>query len=385
MVPNAPTEVRFIEYFNNRLMAGNVAMAGQSWANRVVWPMNGDHTTWTGNGAGFLDLYEPEQEPIQGMKVLSNHLTVFREHSITDLIATGTLTPVFQSEQRTSNVGCIFPFTIDCNGILIFFMGNDGNMWAWNGSQLQSIGDALYKTFENVVDIIGGRNKYFGKIYPYMNEYWLWLGGPYVYIFDFLNGVWLTDYFPNIAAIGDTELYVTPNSWTNATGNWLSWATMWNSMTDRAASRLVVGLTDNTTVSVGKDISGYGDGTIIDAYVDTKDYYSNESISIVGAPMPDSIGPMVQRTIERLMLMYDFNSDTNVYQIGLSIDRGDTWEFQTIIPNKVGLGLTSWKVTGPMARYRVRCQAVKPVFRWRGWAEEFTPGGPYVGLDQNAG
>ena len=218
-VTNAPQDVAFVCYYNNRLIAMNIVEGGKSWSHRIRWPINLNHTDWTSTGAGFLDLYEPEQEPIMGGKVLGNRLCVFREHSITDLVATGTLSPVFRSEQRTSNVGCPFPFTIDSNGVVIFFMGNDGNMWAWNGTQLSSIGDSIYKTLEQIVDMKAGQI-YFGKVYPYGNEYWLWLNGPNVYVFDFLQGRWMVDSFPTLAALGDAEINITLESWASQTKTW---------------------------------------------------------------------------------------------------------------------------------------------------------------------
>lgn len=370
-VPNAPSDVTFVEYFNNRLMAGNLIESAKSWANRIRWPVNANHTDWTGNGSGFLDLYEPEQEPIQGMKVLGNRLAVFREHSITDLVPTGTLTPVFQSEQRTTNVGSSFPFTIDSNGVVIFFLGNDGNVWAWNGTQLQPIGDPIYKTLEQVIDLKAGQF-YFGRVYPYGNEYILWLGGPNIYVFDTLQGRWLQDYFPTLQALGDAEVSVSADNWGVQTGSWGSYgAKMWREMQARSYSRLIVGKNDNTTVMMGRDLSGNEDNSDITCYIETKDFY-----------MDDKFGPWLQRTVERAMLVYNYNNDTDPFEIALSVDRGRTWQTVLHTPNIVGYALASWKVTGNVGRFRFATTSKKPVFRWMSMIEEFVPGGPYLGFDQ---
>jgi len=384
-VPSIPaTDVRFVQYFNNRLMCGNVAEAGKSWTNRIRYPVNGDHTNWTGTGSGFVDLYEPEQEPIQGMRVLGNRLVVLREHSLADVVPTGTTSPVFTVEQRTSNVGTIFPHTVDCNGIGLFFLGNDGNVWMWNGSQLQSIGDNLYKSFENIVDVVGSREIYFGKVYPAANEYWLWLGGQFVYVFDFLQGRWMIDKFPNIAAIGDAEFTVTPNSWGVAQGTWGSWGmTTWQSMSAKGTSRLIVGLQDYSTITVGKDIVGYNTGELIDSFAETKDYYSNQSNNPIG--VADPIGPFVLRTCERLLLIYMYNNDVDNFELGVSIDHGRTWQTFIVKPNVYGFGLADWKVTGNVMRFRIRQTSAKPVFRWQGFVEEFRSGGPYQALEQPPG
>jgi hypothetical protein len=371
MVPGAPSEVTYVEYFNNRLLAANTIESSKSWSNRVRWPVNANHADWTGNGSGFMDFYEPEQEPIQGLRVLGNRCVVFREHSLVDMVASGTLTPVFTQEQRTVNVGCPFPFTIDSNGTLIIFLGNDGNVWAWNGTQLSSIGDAIYKSLEQIVDF-KGQQVYFGKVYPYGNEYWLWLGGPNVYIFDLLKGRWLLDTFPELQAIGDAEISVAANTWGEQTGTWDSYgAKMWREMQARSFSRIIVGKVDNSTVQMGRDLSGNEDNSDITCMIETKDFY-----------LDDKFGPWMQRTVERAMLVYNYNNDVDPFEISLSIDRGKTWQSVLHFPNSVGYALASWKVTGNVGRFRFSTTSKRPVFRWMSMIEEFVPGGTYMGLDQ---
>jgi hypothetical protein len=256
----------------------------------------------------------------------------------------------------------------------------------WNGSQLQSIGDALYKTFENIVDMLGSRDIYFGKVYPAGNEYWLWLGEQYVYVFDFLQGRWMIDLFPNIAAIGDAEFYVTPNSWGVAQGSWGSWGkTTWNSMATRATSRLIAGLSDYSTIMVGKDIVGYNTGEIIDCFVETKDYYASRSSNMTMMGVQDPIGPFVLRTCERLLLVYMYNNDPDQFELAVSTDHGRSWQAFIITPNIYGFALADWKVTGNVMRFRIRQSSTKPVFRWQGLVEEYSSGGPYQALEQPPG
>jgi hypothetical protein len=370
-VSGTPTDVQFVEYFNYRLLAGNIVEAGKSWANRIRYSVNADHTNWTGNGSGFTDFYEPEQEPIMGMKVLNNKLTVFREHSLTEMIATGTLTPVFSTEQRVGNVGCRFPYTIASNGTLLIFLGSDGNVWAWNGTRLQAVGNEIYKSLEQVIDLLAG-GVYFGKMYPYANEYWLWLGGPNVYIFDTLQGRWLIDYFPNLAAIGDAEISVTAQSWGAQTGTWEDHGgQMWRETQVRSASRMLVAKTDMSTVMVGRDISGTEDNSDVFCMIETKDYYVDETN-----------GPMLQRTIEQAMLVYNYNDDVDPFEIGVSTDRGKTWQTVQHTPNKAGYALAQWKITGNVARFRFSTTSKRPVFRWMSMVEEFVLAGPYMGLEQ---
>jgi hypothetical protein len=371
-VPGAPQDVAFVEYYNHRLLAANNIESGKSWANRIRWPINANHENWTGAGSGAIDFYEPEQEPIQGIRVLGNRCVVFREHSITDLIATGTLSPVFSQEHRTSNVGCPFPFTIDSNGVMLFFLGNDGNVWAWNGTQLQSVGDAIYKSLEQVVDFKSGPTYYTGRVYPYGNEYWLWLGGPNIFIFDFLQGRWMQDYFPTYRAMGDAEIDVTNASWGALVDSWGSLGNKrWIELNAKANSRMIVGKTDNSTVMLGRDLAGTEDDVPVTCIIETRDYYADEKL-----------GPMLQRTIEQAMLVYNYNNDIDPFEMAISLDRGRSWQTVLHTPNVLGYALASWKVTGNVARFRFSTTSKRPVFRWISMIEEFVLAGPYMALDQ---
>jgi hypothetical protein len=278
---------------------------------------------------------------------------------------------VFISEQRTSNVGTIFPFTIASNGIALFFLGNDANMWAWNGSQLTPVGEPIYKTLQQTVDISGGY-EYFGFVYPFSDEYWLWLQRDAMFIFDFLKGRWMADDFAEMEAMGDAELAVTPQSWDLSPGEWADYNVNWIQMKPKFSSRLVVAKSDFSTISVGEDLIGTELAENIDCRIETPDMYFD----------PQK-GPFSMGTIEQVMLVYEFNNDIEAFEIGLSTDRGQTWNTQLHTPNRRGYGITSWKVTGNVWRLRIRALGQRPVFRWTHWLYDWVVGGEYIGLDQN--
>ena len=118
-------------------------------------------------------------------------------------------------------------------------------------------------------------------------------------------------------------------------------AKMWRETQARSASRVIVAKTDNSTVLVGRDISGNEDNSDITCMIETKDYY-----------IDDKLGPYMQRTIERAMLVYNYNDDVDPFEISISLDRGKTWRSLLHIPNPIGYALASWKVTGNVARFR---------------------------------
>jgi hypothetical protein len=364
-----PEQARFVEYFNNRLLAGSVVINGERWSNRVMWPMNGDFTNWTGDGSGSLDFYEPEQEPLQGLKVLGNRCVVFREHSLTDMVATGTLSPVFMSEQRTVNVGTMFPSTITSNGLALFFLGNDGNVWAWNGSTLTPIGNPIQKTLEQIIDI-SQYQEYVGMVFPFKNEFWLWIGNGKLVIFDFLQGRWMLDEFPNLAAMGDAQLAQRQLTWGEATLAWNTYPT-WAELRRSYDLRMIAGRTDYSTVSCGEGIVGMEDGRVYTCEIQTPDTYFD----------PQQ-GPFSQGTVVQTMLTYEFNNDVDLFEIALSGDRGNTWTVVYHQPNPVGYGIVSWKHTSNVLRTRLRSTGVRPSFQWVELLHEIVPAGPYAGLDQ---
>lgn len=154
-------------------------------------------------------------------------------------------------------------------------------------------------------------------------------------------------------------------------------------MYSRATSRMIAGLSDHSTVTIGKDVVGRSTGELIDCFVETKDYYSNQSNNPIG--VQDPVGPFVLRTCERLLLMYMYTNDPDVFELAVSADHGKTWTPFRVTPNESGFALADWKVSGNVLRFRIRTTSKAPVFRWQALIEEFVPGGPYQGLDQPSG
>lgn len=370
----APAQARFVEYFNNRLLAGSVVTAdGERWSNRVMWPVNGDYRNWHGDGSGELDFFEPEQEPIQGLKVLGNRCVVLREHSLTDLVATGTLEPVFMSEQRTANIGTLFPFTIASNGIAIFFLGNDSNVWAWNGSTLTPAGAPIQRSLEQIVNVARFA-EYLGVVFPFRSEYWLWLDNGQLVIFDFLQGRWMYDETPNLATMGDAQIKNPELTWHDATNPWGSYGrTTWSELRLGFSLCVLIGKTNFQMLKCTEGVSRLEDDSSFSCEIQTHDAYFD----------PGS-GPFSQGTIIKTLLTYEYNGDMLDFEVSVSGDRGTTWSVMHHTPHPRGYGILSWKHTSNVYRIRIRSIGVQHSFRWIHLAHEVVPGGPYTGLDQIA-
>jgi hypothetical protein len=146
---------------------------------------------------------------------------------------------------------------------------------------------------------------------------------------------------------------------------------MWRETQSRSFSRMLLAKRDNSTVMVGRDLSGTEDNSDVFCMIETKDFYIDEVN-----------GPLLQRTIEQSMLVYNYNGDVDPFELAISIDRGKTWRVMSHTPNTAGLGLASWKITGTLARFRFSTTSKRPVFRWMSMVEEYVLAGPYTGLDQ---
>jgi hypothetical protein len=204
-----------------------------------------------------------------------------------------------------------------------------------------------------------------------MGEYWMWLGGTTVYIFDYVRGRWMLDDFPKLEALGDAEISVTPVSWDLTPNTWGDWNTSWEQMRPKFSSRMVAALTNYRTITIGEDLSGYEDASTVTSYIETPDFYIADH-------------PLAMFTIQQTLLAYEYNNDKALFEIGISTDKGNSWSTQQHVPNEFGFALLSWKVTGNIVRFRIKTDAVRPVFKWVHLTLEVLPGGPYTGLDQNA-
>lgn len=364
-------QARHIEYFNNRLLLGWTIEDGNDFANRLRWPVNGDHTDWSGAGAGFLDLYEGNAEPITGVKGLGGRCAIYQPHAIVDLIPTGTTDPVFITETRVRGRGTRAPYTIASTGLIHFFLGEDANVYAWDGTNLQAIGDPILSELQGLV-YPDQMASYFGVVSTLRQEYWLVLGNGDVFVYDYARDAWSRDSFPNITALGEVTDTQSNETWTTVTTTWDAETRTWAEMGGTSSTVLWAGRSDGGTFAVDETVNYdyYAEGSIMDRYCETPDWYP---------PTPESPNgdPYQLYNLQDLMLMYQYVTDDQ-FEVGVSIDRGATWQTQMVTPSTSGVTKTSWNITGQVFRFRFRERDVDGAFRWRSYSYQFVPGGQYL-------
>jgi len=364
---------KFLEYFNNRLIAGYVIEGGATKANRIRWPQNADFRKWDETqflGAGFLDLNREGSEAINGMKALGDKLVVYKRHSISEISATGTLAPVHREEVRATNIGCGAPYTIAATGFAHFFLANDMNVWSWNGSSLNPIGDPIWEEIKSIAQL-DAFERYFGFVAPLRYEYWLVLSDPVrgsfdVFVYDYLRQYWTRDTFTDITSAGEVEITLSSLTWNTIPGIWSEHAESWNDLLGGRRSTLIAGRTDGATVQIDEQFTYdyYTLGSIVDRFLETEDMYMDS--------------PWLLTRIFRLLLIYEFVNDVP-FEVGVSFDRGTSWTTQQVIPTTQGYTFVDFNMTGNVYRFRFRENSANAQFRWRSYMYEYLDEGDFIG------
>lgn len=366
-------DARYIEYFNNRLMLGYVNEASGVKPVRVRWPRNGDYTRWDdtlGLGAGFLDLFEEGEEDITGLKAIQDRLAVYKKQAIIDIVPTGQVTPTFIVQTRARGVGCAAPYTLASNGFSHFFMGHDVNVYEWNGTQLQGIGDSILDELEGLVDP-SRFNTIFGKVLPSLQEYWLVVDSENVFIFDYVRRTWSRYSYPSLTAIGEANDTIDSFIWSTIPGTWETHPESWQNTLGARKLRVFGGRATGEIFEIDKNVAYdyFAIGSIVDRYIETPDFYFVETET--GQP-----SAWRQGTVQQLLLIYQY-VNAEPFEVGLSFDRGVSWTTQSVVPNTSGYSVVHFNMTGNVVRYRFRENNANGFFRWRSYDYEFVDAGPF--------
>lgn len=372
--PSGDVSARFISYFNDRLVTGYISETTVgSLPARIRWPENGDHAKWDdsiGEGAGFLELFEEGEEAISGMLGLQDRLIVYKPRSIYEISGTGTLNPVHVSQVRSRGIGCPAAWTIASNGLAHFFLGIDGNVYAWDGIRLTPIGDPILDELRATFDL-SLIDDYFGVVCTNRDEYWLIFNNDNVFVFDYRRGTWTRDTFPNISALGNIEQTIDAVLWNSPEIATLTWdlpLISWEAYKGVSVACLMGGRSTGDTFLLDEQTGDdyFAIGSIVDKVLETPDYYFP---SVEGPADPFNLG-----TVKRLLLAYKFvNSEP--FEVGVSLDRGATWTVETITPSTSGYSVVDFNVTGNVVRFRFRSSTQGGAFRWRNFTYEFVEAG----------
>lgn len=357
---------RFIEYFNNRLVLAYTTEAGASVrSQRVRWPEGLNHALWDDTleeGAGFIDLYEEGEQPITGLKSLQDRLMVYKPKAIMELMPTGTLAPEHVAQTRIRGTGCAAPYTLASTGSHHFFLGEDQNVYLWDGIALRPIGDVIREELQSATSPANFEN-YIGIVAPTRDEYWLVVEDDNVFVYDWRRDVWTRDTFPSLTALGEVDEITGSVLWSGASGTWAAASGGWDDQLGTPHRILYGGRSDGATIKIDEQFIDdyFAVGSIIDKHVETKDYYFGD----------DQLG-----TLHEVLLSYEYLTSDPV-EVGVSFDRGSTWITSNITPSASGYSKVNFTRTGNVVRFRFRDNSASGRPRWKHFSFEFVPAGPY--------
>lgn len=368
-VQGSVPKARHIEYFNNRLIAAYTIEGSDVFSNRLRWPENGNFFHWNsllGLGAGFEDLLEEKQEPIKGIRALGDSLVIISRSALKEMVSTRTLDPVHAFSTKVRGLGSNAPYTIATSGQLLFFMGYDRNIYAWNGATVVEVGEPVYEEIKALTSF-GEMDQYFAATIQHRQEYWLILPTNDVFVFDYARGYWTRDTCPGFTALGEVEDTIDNITWNDLIGSWKDQTKTWFQFTGTQVTTIFGGRADGSTSIINDQVAYdyFAIGSIVDRFLETGDIYFG-----------DTPGWKVG-SVQRLMLIYKFVND-EPFEVGVSFDRGVGWITQQVIPVEKGFSYVDIIAAGNTSRFRFRENNAIGAFRWRSYSYEVVPVGDFV-------
>jgi hypothetical protein len=326
---------RIVLSFNNRIVTGRVTIAGIEHGTQIRWSVNGDYSDWAGIGSGTLEIIETSNRLLVAGTVLGGRCYLFRNNEIIELIATGSLSPVFVPEPRIAGVGCFATHSMATGDIYAFWLGPD-EVYQWDGAQLKAVGGRTYHTISALVDY-QNLDQIQGAVYVPDSQYWL-LVPPYIFVYDYRRDIWYWD---------DAQAFQAIGRYTIGAGLTLSG--------DIDSSQfIVIGNSGTQTIRSDPSVNTFL-GAPIDAYFET------------GDKLPlGKFGRQYEISYDRLNSVYRVwfrGTPGEIVEVGVSVDKGVSYAFtaqpttQVVTVNATGVGIAFFVLPWGTIRLRLRSQA----------------------------
>lgn len=320
---------KFLLAFNDRIVSGYTNIAGTVNPLQIRWCANGLVNDWSALGSGSLLVAETNNQPLTGGFVLGERAYLTKARETIELIATGTISPVFRLETRVFGTGMLATHSWAAAEFSAFFLGPD-DIYEFDGARMKSLGTPIYKTLLPFIDYQTIGDQAQGAILLADSEYWL-LIEPYVFIWDFRRERWFWDEYENVKALGIFSV-----------------GTILTTDVDQSQF-MVAGMQDGRTLRFTPTVQSF-DGLLIDSYVVTRDYYAQEfTVTDQRVTVIDSLLKM------NSLYAFRFNGTPNTdFEVGMSRDRGVTWTVTTVTANPDGLAIAYFTEPFQVVRFRVR-------------------------------
>jgi hypothetical protein len=335
---------RFMLGCNNRLVLCFTNEAGVLHRSRIRWCINGDFTNWAGIGSGFLDIDAPRSGTIIGVMQLGPRQWLCCQRDIVELVATGSLDPVFQTGEPIIGTTMWAPWTWAATEYYGFFVGTN-DVYRWDGSQMSPLGLPSRKSIMSAVNDLGGPQPDFqGVILDEDSEYWLNLGDGNVWVYDYHQNRWFHDQYPNfISTLTKVRGAVQARAF--GTGGY--------TQVLQAGHNEIMNIVDSNAVTYllypwtqGHEPPTGFNSVRMDRYVTTPDYPALDFVN--GQPIPTN------RYKNRLQAVRFRSLASAVVEVAASADREQTWTTQTVTCNANGIGVAWFSKPYDKVRFRFR-------------------------------
>lgn len=313
--------------FADRIVSVRPFYGGIDHATQIRWSVNGNVNDWLNTGSGVLEIVETSQDPLTGGFVLADRAYLAKERELIELIWTGTGSPVFGTQPRIRGMGVLAPNSIALGEQVAFWLGPD-DVYMWDGSTLTAVGERIYNTIDPLIDY-NALDEIQGAVWT-PDSLYLLVVPPYLFIYDYRRDIWYQDDTTNFAAIGILGVG------TNFTAD------------INHSNFIVIGDTFIQTIRLDQTLTDYL-GSPIDSYFTTKDYTAEELRGGITGGFQVSLW-----NINSLREVRFQAPAGNSVEVGVSTDRGVTWQTTTVRVNANGVGVAWFQVPFSQIRFRFR-------------------------------
>ncbi len=335
--------------FADRIVSIRPFFGGIDHATQIRWCIDGNVNNWTGAGSGALEVIETSQNPLVTGFVLGERAYLAKQRELIELLWTGTTSPVFGTVPRVRGMGVLAPHSVGLAEQFAFWLGPD-DIYMWDGSTLTPIGDRIYNTIDALIDY-QNLDTIQGAVWT-PDSLYLLVVPPYLFIYDYRRDIWYQDDTTNFEAIGVFSVG------TNFTAD-----------IDHSEF-IVIGDSFLQTVRLDGTLLDYL-GAPLDSYWTSKDYTGEELIR--GGATPGFIVSLWDLNSLREIR---FQSNANyVVEVGVSIDRGNSWQTTMVRTNDTGVGVAWFQVAFSQIRFRFRSYDTVPYEIHGTWGLDFEPAG----------
>lgn len=334
--------------FADRIISIYPVEGATQFPTQIRWCVNGNVNDWLNAGSGRLEIIETSQDPLVTGFVLGERAYLAKERELIELLWTGSTSPVFGTQPRVRGMGVLAPFSVALAEQFAFWLGPD-DIYMWDGSTLTPVGDRVYNTIDALIDY-SNLDTIQGAVWT-PDSLYLLVVPPYLFVYDYRRDIWYQDDTTNFEAIGIFSVG------TNFTAD-----------IDHSEF-IVIGDSAVQTVRLDQALTDYL-GAPIDSYWTTKDYTAEELSG--GAQRGFAVSLWNINSLREVR----FQSNAgNIVEVGVSVDRGTTWQTTTVTVNSNGVGVAWFQLPFSQIRFRFRDYGTDAYEIHGSWALDFEDSG----------